>query len=61
MEIQKEIRKSCKNCRYYSQHFSKQGTRIEHVFCGHCLHNEVKNYKRIPLELCEFWEDIEIK
>lgn len=58
-ELDKE--KSCKNCRYYSQHYTKQGTRYNTVFCGHCLHKDVRNYKRRPLELCENWEDIAIK
>lgn len=53
--------KTCTNCRYYSQHFSKQGTRYNKIHCGHCLHKNIKKYKRCPLELCEDWEDIAIQ
>lgn len=63
MKMNKYIKpeKRCENCRYYSNHFSKQGTRIDNVHCGHCLHKKIRNYKRQPLELCENWETIEIQ
>lgn len=50
----------CKNCRYYSQHYSKQSTRYNTVHCGHCLHKNI-NYKKYPREFCEYWEDIAIQ
>lgn len=61
MSEEVKSKKSCKNCRYYSQHYSKQGTRYNTVCCGHCLHKRVRNYKSRPLELCEYWEDMAIK
>lgn len=55
------ISKTCENCRYYSQHYSKQGTRYNKVYCGHCLHKNIKNYKKLSLKPCEYWEDITIQ
>ena len=51
--------KSCENCRYYSQHYSKQGTMYRAVSCGHCLHRD--NQKMKSYDLCDFWENISIK
>jgi hypothetical protein len=50
---------TCKNCRYYSQHYSKQGTAYNTVCCGHCLNRN--NKKMQPLGNCEYWEDIAVK
>lgn len=58
---QVEFKKSCDNCRYYSQHYTKQGTGYGSVCCGHCLHDNVRNYKRQPLELCQHWESLTLK
>lgn len=54
--------KTCQNCRNYSQHYSKLGTKYIAVFCGHCLKrkNNAKRKSR-PFEACEYWEDIAIK
>ncbi len=58
--MQKEINleKTCTNCRYYSQHYSKQNTRYDIVCCGHCINKNNKKMKPIP---CEYWEDVAIK
>lgn len=53
--------KICRNCRYYSQHYSKQSTRYIAVHCGHCLHKNIKKFKKRPLEFCEYWEDIAVQ
>jgi len=53
-------KKSCENCRYFSQHYSIQGTGYRTVGCGHCLNSEIIKKKK-PYELCEFWENIAIK
>jgi len=51
--------KSCKNCRYFSQHYSIQGTGYHTVGCGHCLNSE--NKKKRPYDLCDLWEDIAVR
>lgn len=61
METKQIKEKSCQSCRYYSQHYTKQGTRYDNVHCGHCLHKNSRDYKRRPLKFCEYWEDIAIK
>ena len=55
--------KSCANCSFYSQHFSKWETCYRPVNCGHCLNLNVdkKSKKTVPFYVCEYWEDIEIK
>lgn len=57
MEQKTKIEKSCKNCCYYSQHYTKQGTRYHTVFCGHCLN---RNNKKMKPVFCELWEDMAI-
>ena len=64
--MEKEIKdgKSCKNCRYYSQHYSIQGTRYNTVCCGHCMNRDNKKRhckKADPYEVCEYWESVEIQ
>lgn len=61
MKKENMCQRSCNNCRYYSQHYSKQGTKFRTVNCGHCLYKSVRNYKSRPLVLCEHWEDIAVK
>jgi len=57
-KTEKEIKKSCGNCRFFSQHYSKQGIRYSPVYCGHCINRN--NKKMMPLGVCDFWEDITI-
>ena len=62
MEKETENEKSCKNCRYYLQHYIKYNTQFVNVCCGHCINPNFKNSRKTrPLELCGFWENIEIK
>jgi hypothetical protein len=54
--------KTCKNCRYYSQHYSKQGIRYGIVHCGHCLNGNHNNrIKKSLFEACEYWNDVAVK
>jgi len=54
--------KSCKNCRYFLQHYIKDNIRYSKIFCGHCINPNFKNSRKPrPLEICELWEDIAIK
>lgn len=59
--IKENHEKSCESCRYYSQHYSKQGKSFKIVFCGKCLkhHNRIKC--KIPSEFCDLWEDFAFK
>ncbi|MCL2676038.1 MAG: hypothetical protein FWE84_05615 [Firmicutes bacterium] len=50
--------KTCENCRYFCQHYSKQKITYEKVFCGHCVYNGVKNYNSRPFKPCRHWETI---
>jgi len=50
--------RTCRNCRYYSQHYSKIGIRYGAVGCGHCFNQN--NKKMRPIENCELWENIAI-
>jgi len=53
---------TCINCRFFSQHYSKQGTSYKTVNCGHCLnHNNKNKFSKCPIKICDFWEDITIK
>lgn len=56
--INKTNEKACKNCRFYSQHYSKQGIRFGFVSCGHCTN---RNNKKMKPVLCNYWEDIALK
>ena len=51
--------KNCKNCKFFSQHYTKQGSRFHNVCCGHCLNRN--NKKMIPLNSCGYWENVEIQ
>jgi len=51
--------KKCENCGYFFQHYSKQDTAYDKVFCGHCRNRN--NKKMQPIQNCELWEDISIK
>ena len=53
------MEKTCKNCRYYSQHYVKSRSSIHRVDCGHCLNRNNSRLK--PRGVCEYWESIEIK
>ncbi|MDR1094086.1 MAG: hypothetical protein LBL66_08065 [Clostridiales bacterium] len=49
---------TCQNCRYYSRHYSKQGTGYAPVQCGHCLHRNNKSMKPV---FCKHWETAAVK
>ena len=52
--------KTCRNCRYFSQHYVKHKIYILKVECGNCL----KKYRLKCGELrknCNDWEPIEIQ
>jgi len=50
-----EIEKSCKNCRYYCQHYVKSDKKFVAANCGHCKKRVGKS-----LEICRHWESMEI-
>ena len=60
-----ETEKSCKNCRYFLQHYAKGYTRttfIHTVDCGHCTNNNYtyNSRKKYPyVNGCELWQPIE--
>lgn len=57
-----QFEKTCQNCRYYSQHYSKQGIRYIFAFCGHCIKRGSKSRKNNrSLIVCDLWEDVAIK
>lgn len=55
--IQKEEH-TCKNCKYYLQHYSKDDIGFRKVDCGYCTN---KNNEKMKAIFCEFWEDVVIK
>lgn len=57
MEKSQTERNSCTSCRYFSQHYSKQGTQYIKVFCGHCLHKDKKiKLRKFPFDACGLWD-----
>lgn len=55
----KNIIKGCQNCKYFSQHYSKQRLKFKKAECGHCI-NTNRTIRR-KLVLCELWEMKESK
>jgi len=54
--------KTCENCRYFLHHYIKQCTRYTQIFCGHCINQNNKDrHKKKPIEICGFWETVEIQ
>ena len=46
--------KTCSNCKFFSQHYSKQDLSFQTVDCGHCLKRNDKKMRQD--NLCENWE-----
>ena len=43
---------SCGTCKYFIQHYSKDGKPIE---CGHCVKNHILKHKKPNTQSCGFW------
>ena len=48
---------SCKNCKYFVQHYAKHGSRVTTVSCGHCNNPSltVSQRKKRFGDCCEHW------
>ena len=59
--------KTCKNCRYFLQHYVKGNSRLTFVQatnCGHCTNNGIayNSHSKYPyVNYCGLWEPIEIQ
>ncbi|MBD5585503.1 MAG: hypothetical protein HDQ88_10505 [Clostridia bacterium] len=60
MEDNQEFYSSCTNCKYFVQHYRKDGMYYKKVNCGHCLNFRLKMDMRKSFPFingCEKWEE----
>ena len=59
MAEEKEDKQTCKNCKYFVQHYVKFKTYFHAIDCGHCGNfkiSRVKRRSRLFANSCEQWE-----
>lgn len=60
-----EETKSCKNCRFFIQHYVRRTDYLQEAKCGHCTIRRQMSYKELlkfPFEYgCDKWEQAEPK
>ena len=52
----KTEQKTCENCVYYLQHYIKENTSYQSIFCGHCVNNRFDGRLRKTDKICEYYQ-----
>lgn len=61
--MEKDEKTTCKDCRFFLQHYAKIDTRYHSIYCGYCLDREQGKKRNIQpySKACGLWQPIEIQ